>query len=182
MTDFDQTDSGPSDQTDSERTAPTDGGPTAPTPPTGPTGPTPPPSPASPPPGPGPQASYGLTPAEQRNWATGAHLSALVLAFVGGLAVLGPLVVYLIKKDEDTFVAEHSKEALNFQLTWLIGGFVATIVGVIVAIVTLGIALIVLIPAAIGLFIAWIVFTVKAAMAASRGEYHRYPMTVRLVN
>jgi uncharacterized Tic20 family protein len=123
-----------------------------------------------------------MTPSEQRNWATGAHLSALVLAFFGGLAVLGPLVVYLIKKDEDTFVAEHSKEALNFQLTWLIGGFVFAVLGVVVALLTVGIGLILIVPAAIGLFIAWIVFTIRAAMASSRGEYHRYPMSVRMVN
>lgn len=119
---------------------------------------------------------------EQRNWAAGAHISALVLAFFGGLAVLGPLVVYLIKKDEDAFVAEHSREALNFQLTWLIGGIAAGIVGAVLALVTIGLGLIVLVPVFLGLFVAWLVFTIKGAMAASRGEYYRYPLTVRMVS
>ncbi len=131
---------------------------------------------------PAPMPQHSLTPAEQRNWAMGAHASALVLAFFGGLAVLGPLVVWLIKKDEDAYVAEHSREALNFQLTWLIGGFVALVVGFVVALVTIGFGLVLLVPAAIGLFIAWIVFTIKGAVAASRGEHYRYPMTVRLVS
>ena len=119
--------------------------------------------------------------ADRRNWAVGAHLSALVAFFVG-FAVLGPLLVYLIKRDEDEFVAEHAREALNFQLTWLVGGIVAGIVAVIVSIVTLGLGLIVFVPAAIGFGIAWVVFMVKASMAASRGEYYRYPLTVRVVS
>lgn len=155
------------------------------------TGPTTPP-PSSPPPvtpPPTPSSSYGqtwpqqsTTVGDQRNWAVGAHLSALVASFVAGLAVLGPLVVYLIKKDEDRFIAEHAREALNFQLTWLIGGFVATIIAVIVTVLTVGFGLIVFAPAALGFMIAWFVFTIRAAMAASRGEYYRYPLTVRLVS
>ena len=162
--------------------------PTEPTDPTGPTGasePVPPPpaqTPPSQPSWPQPAAAGAMSGQEQRNWAMGAHLSALVLALFGGLAVIGPLVVYLIKKDEDTFVAEHSREALNFQLTWLIGGFVFGLLAVIGALLTIGIGLIVIVPLGIGLFVAWLVFTIKAGMAASRGEYYRYPMTVRMVS
>ena len=149
------------------------------------------PSPATPPPtpptpAPQPQASWPQQPAgtvgDQRNWAVGAHLSALVASFVLGLAVLGPLVVYLIKKDDDRFIAEHAREALNFQLTWLIGGFVAGVAAVILTLVTVGFGLIVFVPAAIGFAIAWFVFMIRAAMAASRGDYYRYPLTVRLVS
>ena len=157
------------------------------------TGPsTPPPSsppPATPPPVTPPQPAAQAWPqqqagagGDQRNWAVGAHLSALVASVVTGLAILGPLAVYLIKKDEDRFIAEHAREALNFQLTWLIGGFVAGIVAVIVTLVTVGFGLIVFVPAAIGFAIAWIVFMIKAAMAASRGDYYRYPLTIRLVS
>lgn len=147
------------------------------------------PPPASPPPLPpvphvpaSPTPATPRTDAERRNWAIGAHLSAVVLAFFGGLAVLGPLVVYLVKKDEDTFIAEHSREALNFQLTWLIGGIVGGLIAVVGTVVTVGLGLIVLVPLGIGLAIAWLVFTIQAAIAASRGEYYRYPLTVRMVN
>lgn len=150
------------------------------------TGPTTPP-PASPPPAtpptPAPQQwpSQQQSDADRRNWAVGAHLSALVASFFG-LAVLGPLVVYLIKKDEDQFIGEHAREALNFQLTWLVGGFAAGVAAIIITLVTVGIGLIVFIPAAIGFAIAWLVFMIKASMAASRGEYYRYPLTVRVVS
>ncbi len=151
------------------------------------TGPTTPP-PASPPPAtpptPAPQQQWPSqqpSDADRRNWAVGAHLSALVASFFG-LAVLGPLVVYLIKKDEDAFIAEHARESLNFQLTWLVGGFVAGVLALIITLVTVGFGLIVFIPAAIGFAIAWLVFMIRASMAASRGEYYRYPLTVRVVS
>ena len=163
---------------DSEHQPPTGGTPPSP-------GEVPPPAPHAPvgdPQPQWPQQHVGMTGSEQRNWAVGAHIGALAASMVTGLAFLGPLVVYLMKKDEDTFVREHSREALNFQLTWLLGGFVATVVAVIISIVTIGFALIVLVPAAIGFAIAWVVFMVKAAMAASRGEYYRYPLTVRMVS
>ncbi len=147
-------------------------------PPAGP----PPAAPGSTPQAQWPQQQTGMTASDQRNWAVGAHLGALAASAVTGLAILGPLLVYLIKKDEDVFVREHSREALNFQLTWLIGGFLATVLGVIVSVLTVGFALIVLAPAAIGFVIAWIVFVVKASMAASRGEYYRYPLTIRMVS
>ena len=143
-----------------------------------------PPAAGPPPAGPAPAWPQQTAPSdsERRNWAVGAHLAALVASVFTGLAVLGPLIVYLVKKDDDTFIAEHAREALNFQLTWLIGGFVGTVVAVIITVVTVGFGLIVFVPAAIAFAIAWLVFVVLAAMAASRGEYYRYPLTVRLVS
>ena len=161
--------------------------PTGAPPPAGSTPPagSPPPTPLSPaaqPQAQWPQQQYGGATSEQRNWAVGAHIGALAASVVTGLAVLGPLLVYLIKKDEDAFVREHAREALNFQLTWMIGGVVGGVLAVIVTVVTIGLGLIVLLPVAIGFAIAWIVFMVKAAMAASRGEWYRYPLTVRMVS
>lgn len=145
------------------------------------------PSPASPPPASTPPQQWpsqqsGMASSEQRNWAVGAHIGALAASILTGLAFLAPLVIFLIKKDEDAFVREHARESLNFQLTWLLGGFVATILAIIVTLVTVGFGLIVLLPAAIGFAVAWVVFMVKATMAASRGEYYRYPLTIRMVS
>ncbi|MFT6803447.1 MAG: putative Tic20 family protein [Nitriliruptoraceae bacterium] len=143
-----------------------------------PPGPTPPPPPP-PPPAPIAQAASDST---RRNWGALAHASSIVSVFLGGLAVLGPLVVWLVKKDDDAWVGEHAVEALNFQLTWLIGGVVGGIVAFIASVLTLGIGLVVFIPVAIGLMIAWLVFTIKGALAASRGETYRYPMSYRMVS
>lgn len=117
-------------------------------------------------------------------WAMGAHLSALAGLLLGGLpAFLGPLVVWLIRRDaRDPFATDHAREALNFNLSVLIYAIVAAIGGVIVSIVTLGLALIVLLPLALVAFVGYVVVTVMATTAASRGDRYAYPLTLRLVS
>ncbi|MDX1660094.1 MAG: DUF4870 domain-containing protein [Nitriliruptorales bacterium] len=101
----------------------------------------------------------------------GAHLSAFVGAWLA-IAFVGPLVVWLVKRDEDPFVAEHAKEALNFNLTFLI----ALVVSVILMFVLIGFVLIAIVA------IAWIILTIVAAVKANNGEHYRYPMTIRFIS
>ena len=130
--------------------------------------------------GPAPGAAGTATPtrSDSRTWAMVAHLSALAAAFVA-LAFLGPLVVYLVKRDEDPFVREHAAEALNFQLSCLLYGVVGGIVLVITIIFVFGLLLI---PVAILLAIAWLVLTIVGAIKAAQGESFRYPLTIRFVS
>ena len=92
--------------------------------------------------------------AEERQWAMFAHLSALVggiltSGWAGSIGCfIGPLVIWMVKKDTMPFVDDQAKEALNFNIT----------VG-----------------------IAWLVFTIIAAIKANQGERYRYPLTLRLV-
>src|SRR5438309_4743365 len=76
---------------------------------------------------------YVPTP-EERSWGLIAHLSALIASLLGGLTFLGPLVVWLIKKDLSPFVADQAKEALNFQIAVFIVSAICAItcVGLIV--------------------------------------------------
>ena len=160
-----------------EPSTPRDAGPSDPPPP-------PPPPPAGVTPAP---PSYGSPPAsgipsESRNWAMGAHLSAFVGAWVA-LAFVGPLVVWLIRRDQgDGFAEHHAKEALNFNLSMLVYLVVGGIVGAILAVVTLGIGLIVLLPVGLALLVGWVVLTILAAVKASNGEGYRYPLTIRFVS
>jgi len=85
--------------------------------------------------------------------------------------LLGPLVVWLVKREEDPFIDEHGKEAVNFQITMLIAFLVA---GVLIF-VLIGILLLPL------LAIANVVLVIIAGMKASNGEHFRYPMTIRLI-
>jgi uncharacterized Tic20 family protein len=103
---------------------------------------------------------------DSKTWAILAHVIPLV-----GLSFIAPLVVYLIKKDEDPYVAHHAKEALNFQITIII----AAIISLILIIVLIGILL--LIAVAIGS----LVYAIIAAVAASNGQMYRYPVNIRLV-
>jgi uncharacterized protein len=109
---------------------------------------------------------------EDRNWGMIAHLSALavfIAPFLGG--VLGPLIVWLIKRDTSAFAGESAKEALNFNITVLIGYLICGVL----ALVWIGILLMVV----LGIF--WLVLTILAAVKASEGVLYRYPATIRFV-
>ncbi|MQB02242.1 MAG: DUF4870 domain-containing protein [Actinobacteria bacterium] len=116
---------------------------------------------------------------ESRNWGLAAHLTALAGAVMGGLpAFLGPLIIWLLRRDQgDAFAAEHARNALNFNLSVL----VYVIAGVVLTVVTLGLALLVLLPALAIAFVAYFVVTVKAAVAASQGRPFRYPLAIPFV-
>lgn len=118
-------------------------------------------------------------PARSRDWAMGAHVSALAGALLGGLpSFLGPLVIWLLRRDEhDPFASEHARQALNFNLSVIIYAIAA----LLLSIVTLGLALLVVIPIGLFAFVGYIVVTIRATMAASRGERYRYPLTIALV-
>lgn len=131
-----------------------------------------------------PPPPAGSTPAvlssETRNWAMGAHLSAFAGALVA-LAFTGPLVVWLLKRDEDPFVEDHAREALNFNLSLLLYVVVGSIVTGVLFLLTFGLVLFLAVPVAVLGACAWIVLTVLAAVAASEGRPHRYPLTIRFL-
>jgi uncharacterized protein len=114
---------------------------------------------------------------EVRNWAMASHLSAFLGSFVA-LAVIGPLIVWLIRREVDGFSEQHAREALNFNLTILL----LVVAGVVFSILTVGIGLIVVVPIGLAVGIAWIVLTIIAAVRASEGREYRYPLTIRFVS
>jgi uncharacterized Tic20 family protein len=121
-------------------------------------------------------------PAEERQWAMFAHLSALLggllTSAVGGWGFfLGPLVIWLMKKDTMPFVADQAREALNFNITVSVVMFVLMVLGFL----TLGIGFLLLGPLMLLIGVAALVFIVIAAIKANDGIAYRYPMTVRLV-
>jgi hypothetical protein len=86
--------------------------------------------------------------------------------------IIGPLVVWLVKKDESAFVDDQGKEAINFQISVTI----YMIVCVILAFVIIGIFL------AIALAIFDLVVTILAAISSNSGEYYRYPVCIRFIS
>ncbi len=121
----------------------------------------------NPPPVP-PERSAG----DENTWAAVVHLAsfaAYVLPFLGG--ILGPLVVWIIKKEESSFVDEHGKACLNFQISL----FIYYIVAAILMFVVIGVFI------AIGLWLFSIVMTIIAALKASEGEHFEYPITIRFI-
>jgi len=114
--------------------------------------------------------------ADERQWGMIAHLSLLAF-YLGGIGLLiGPIVVWMMKKNESEFVDECGKEAVNFALSCLIW-----LVASIVMFFTL-----VLAPVAIaiwifgGLFVT--IVSVVAGIKANSGVLYRYPLTLRLIS
>ncbi len=109
---------------------------------------------------------------DEKTWGLLTHL----LAFTGFIGVpfgniIGPLVMWLMKKDESPFVDEHGKQSLNFQISMTI---YALISGALI-IVLIGFALIAIVA------IVDIVFVIKASMAANKGESFEYPFTIKFL-
>jgi len=125
-----------------------------------------------------PPAHPGIAHDDTRGWALAAHLSALLAVFVVGLSFIGPLAVYLVKKD-DPFVRRHASEALNFNLSCLIYALVLGFVTIVLVFVLVGFFLI---PLLIALAIAWIVFICIAAAKAGQGEEYSYQLTIRFIS
>ena len=105
-----------------------------------------------------------------RNLAMLSHLSAFV-AFVGIPSLFGPLVVWLLNRD-DPYVEAQAKDALNFNISFFLYGLVAAIsIIVLVGIVAL--------PAVL---ITWFVLVIVASVKAANGENYRYPLTIEFVS
>jgi uncharacterized Tic20 family protein len=102
---------------------------------------------------------------DAKNMAMLCHLLAIFTGF------LGPLIIWLIKKDDTPFVDDQGKEALNFQITVLI----AMIVSGLLTFLCIGF---ILMPA-VG--IVDLVFCILAAIKASKGEAYRYPVNIRFI-
>ncbi|MDH4319273.1 MAG: DUF4870 domain-containing protein [Desulfobulbaceae bacterium] len=113
-----------------------------------------------------------LSDKEELNWAMLCHLSALC-AYIGIPFghILGPIIIWQLKKNDYPMVDEHGKESLNFQISITI----YAIVSGILMFVIIGFALLA------ALIIFHLVLTIIAAVKTSDGEHYRYPFTIRLL-
>lgn len=97
-----------------------------------------------------------------------AMLSHLLAVLTG---IIGPLLIWLLKKDQHPFIDDQGKQALNFQLTLLIAYVIAMltwclIIGMVLALVIL---------------VAHLVFTIIAAIKANKGIAYRYPFAAQFI-
>lgn len=116
---------------------------------------------------------------DNRIWLVLCHASALLGFFVPVAGhIVGPLVVWLVKKDESSEVDEHGKESLNFQLSMFI---YTSVLGVVVFILLFVLIGFLLIPLFAVLYVADIVLVIIASLKASEGKLYRYPLTIRLL-
>lgn len=109
---------------------------------------------------------------EERTMAMLCHLLGIFTGF------LGPMVLWLVRKDQSSFVDHHGRESLNFQITLTLvmlglGGLTFFLIFLIVGLL--------LVPVLIAIPFVGLVLEILAAVAAQRGDWHRYPFNIRLV-
>ena len=105
-----------------------------------------------------------LSSAQANQWAMWAHILNLV-------TFIGPLIILLTKGKDSAFVEDQAKEALNFSITVIAAAFACGIL----AVIYIGALLLPLV------IIAYIVFSIVAAISASKGVKYRYPVAIRLI-
>ena len=113
-----------------------------------------------------------ITPSkDERTWAMLSHFSALCMFIFPFGNILAPLIIWLIKKEEMSFVEDQAKEVLNFQISMTI----YLLISVILCFILIGI------PFVIGLGIFNVIITIIAAISANDGKYYRYPINLKLI-
>jgi uncharacterized Tic20 family protein len=113
-----------------------------------------------------------------RTWCMLCHLSALAGLIIPGGNIFGPLIVWLLKKDEGAEVDEHGKESVNFQISAFIYVSVLSVLCFILMFVLIGFLLI---PVIALVCLADIVLVIVASLKANEGQLYRYPLTLRLI-
>jgi len=111
-------------------------------------------------------------PKSARQWAMICHLSALsgLLGNVIGF-LLGPLIVWLVKREDHPFVDKQGKEAVNFQITM----FIILFVSFLLCLFLIGFVFLLV----VGLIM--VIFPIIAAIRSDHGEDYRYPISFRLI-
>lgn len=107
----------------------------------------------------------------ERNWAMFCHLAAFAGFLVPFGGIIGPLVIWLSKRDDSTWVNENGKASLNFQLSMLLYMILAAPLCLII----IGIPIIII------LWTLKIVFIIMGTVKASRGEEFRYPLAIPFI-
>jgi uncharacterized Tic20 family protein len=132
------------------------------------------------PPLPGP--ARPLLPPEEiraRSWNMWCHLSALsALVGIPFGTVLGPLLIWQIKKHEVPSVVAHGKAALNFQLTVLLATLVVVAAAIPLMFIVVGLLLL---PLVFLIPVVGLIFAVIAGVKANEGQLYQYPLSLQLI-
>ena len=120
----------------------------------------------------GGQATGRDIPRDARQWAMLCHLSALSGLLGNGIGFfVGPLLVWLIKREDHPFIDRQGKEAVNFQITM----FIILFASIILCLVLIGFLFLILIG------FVMVIFPIIAAVRANDGHEYRYPISIRFI-
>ncbi|MGE3312340.1 MAG: DUF4870 domain-containing protein [Limisphaerales bacterium] len=121
----------------------------------------------------------GIPEKDIRTWSMLCHLAALCGLLVPSVGtVVGPLVVWLVKRNDHPTIDAHGKEALNFQISVFIYTWALGVIGIATTwlLIGFGFLLLAFVAGIVGL-----VYSVVAAIKVSNGESFRYPLTIRFL-
>lgn len=116
-----------------------------------------------------------------KNYSSITHLSGFAGWFFPFGNIIAPLIMWIIKKNDSTYIDAHGKAAVNFQLSLILYGFLLAILILPITILTLGLGLLAIIIAIIPAVILKIVLIISASMKANNGEYYDYPFTIEFI-
>ena len=109
-----------------------------------------------------------------QQWITILHLSAFAGVFLVGFGhILGPFIVWLLKKQDVPGLDSAGKNVLNFQISWTLWGLLAGFIAIF------GSCLVFPLIVPLVLFAFWLFYVIKGAIAASNGADYRFPLTIR---
>lgn len=111
------------------------------------------------------QPAQPLSPQDEKLWSTLTHVGGILFSFVV------PLITYLVFKDRGPFVREHTRQALNFTLTMLIG----YLAGILLSVIFIGFLI------SLAAWVLSVIFGIIAAVAANKGEIYKYPIAIQFV-
>ncbi|ROQ41203.1 hypothetical protein EDF46_0579 [Frondihabitans sp. PhB188] len=114
---------------------------------------------------PGYQPPQPLRPEDEKLWATLIHIGGIPFGFIPAL------IGYLVLRDRGPFIKEHTRVALNFQITMAI----AYAVGAVLTAVVIGGFII------FAVLVVNVIFSIIAAVAANRGQYYKYPLSIEFI-
>ncbi|MFZ2282057.1 MAG: DUF4870 domain-containing protein [Prosthecobacter sp.] len=117
-------------------------------------------------PNPPPALPYSSVTQDEKTLGIVMHVLCLV-----GFPILGPLIVWLVKKDQSSYIDLQGRELLNFQLSFLVYGFLSFLL----CFILIGI------PLLIAVGVATVVLTIIGIVNASEGKIYRFPLTIRLL-
>ena len=124
------------------------------------------------------QTPPGSNESQARTWNMLCHLSALAGFIIPFGNILGPLIVWQIKKNEFPSVNVHGKAALNFQITVVIAVFVGAFAATILSFIHIGFLLF---PLVFLIGLAGLILAIIAGIKANNGEDYKYPFSFDLV-
>ena len=112
---------------------------------------------------------------EERQTAMFLYLLGIFTGFIG------PLILWMLKRDESKFVNHHGKEVINFMLTLVIPSLVLGVVGCPFVFLTYGLAAFIVVPLFMAVNVYALVMMIMGAMRANKGEWWEFPISIRMI-